>query len=387
MSKKRIFSNISLLLLLIVYILFYKFYLFDKMLKYAEVISAAFMLLLMFVAIFLLGFKKDKATRFKRNIISMTITNIILFFAISYGIGLVVGFLKNSYSLTLPSIFENAFPPIVIIIGSELFRYVYINANKDKKVFIILLTIFLTLFELVISVRTINFNDFGEAFKVITSTVLPIISKNVVLSYLCYHVGYIPGLVYRLVMDVYVFIMPIIPDLGDYINSMIGIALPIIIYTYASRYIDEYNKDKSLEFYKKETFKLSDIPFLIVIVLLICLISGYFPYYITGIGSGSMEPAIKKGDAVIINKVDSPDDIKEGDVIAFGHDGKTIVHRLVKIEKVNGVVYYRTKGDANNSIDNINLTIKNIEGKVKFKIPYIAIPTIYVSEFLKGDSK
>ena len=387
MSKKRIFSNISLLLLLFIYVVFYKLYLFDNALKYAESISAAMILALMFFAIWLLGFKKDKLSRFKKNIISMTVTNIILFFAISYGVGLVVGFLKNSYSLTFPSILDNIFAPIIIIICSEIFRYVVVNANKDKKIVLVFFTIALTLFELVINVRTIDFSELGEAFKIITSTVLPIISKNIVLTYLCYHVGYIPGLVYRLVMDVYVFVMPIVPDLGDYINSMIGIALPLVIYTYASRYVDEYNKDEKHEFYKKETFRLSDIPFLLVIILLVCLISGYFPYYITGIGSGSMEPVIKKGDAVIINKIDGPDDLKEGDVIAFGHDGKTIVHRLVKIEEIDGVVYYRTKGDANNSNDNINLTIKSIKGTVKLKIPYIAIPTIYVSEFLKGDRK
>jgi signal peptidase len=98
-----------------------------------------------------------------------------------------------------------------------------------------------------------------------------------------------------------------------------------------------------------------------------------------------MTPKINKGDAVIIHKVSSPKELKTGEVIAFRLKDKTIVHRLVKIEKVNGTTYYRTKGDANNSIDNVDLTFNNIRGKVVFDIPYIAYPTIYLTEFLNGE--
>ena len=389
MSKRDV-KNISLLLALLVYSIVYRFVIYKHLLSYAEAITSTTIILLTFLAIKFLGFQKNKKTKMKQYITNVTIVMIILFFVLSYGIGLFVGFLSNSYSRTLTAIISNTFCQIIIIVASEIFRYAMIRANQDKKVVVVLTTIILTIFELVITLQSVPLTDYAGLFRMVTATALPIISKNIVISYLVYHIGYVPGLIYRLVMDLYIFIMPIVPDLGDYLNSMLGIGLPFLIYLYASRTINEYNNGVERN-YGTETFKLIDIPFIVFMSILICLISGFFPYYMIGIGSESMNPKILKGDAVIIHKISSKDkekgtaNLKVGQIIAFKMRDKTIVHRLVKIEKKNGVTYYRTKGDANNTVDNINLTIKNIYGVVKFKIPYIAKPTIYLTEFLNGE--
>ena len=94
MKKKQI-KNYSLLLLLVVYTIFYRFYLLKHTLQYSESITAAIMIIITALAVILLGFQKNKQTRIKKYITNVTIIIIILFFAISYGIGLVVGFLKN----------------------------------------------------------------------------------------------------------------------------------------------------------------------------------------------------------------------------------------------------------------------------------------------------
>lgn len=385
MSRKNI-NNIILISLLFIYVLFYRLVLFHNFLSYSESISASVILFLMFISILGLGFKRNKTSILKKNVTNMSITMIVLFFAISYGIGCIVGFLKNSYSLTFLSILNNILSPIIIIICTEIFRYVIINSNKNNKPLLIIYTILITLFELVISVRAINFGDIAGIFKITTATILPIISKNIVLSYLNYHVGYIPGLIYRLVMDLYVYIMPIVPDLGDYINSMVGIVLPFIIYIYSSRMIADYNKENEKSF-SQDRFRLTDIPALLFIIILVVLISGYFPYSIMGVGSGSMNPVIKKGDAVIIHKIKDEKDIKVGEVIAFNNKGKTIIHRLIEVKNENGTKYYYTKGDANNSRDNVKLKFKDIKGVVKFKIPFIAYPSIYWTEFIEKESK
>lgn len=382
--SKRTIKDISILSLIFIYTIVYRLIIFEHALKYSEVITATFLMVVTFMAVLLLGFQKDKKTRIKQYVTRMTISIIIIFFLISYGLGFFVGFLRNAYSLAPSAMLDNLFAPVIIIITTEILRYVIISSNKDKKYVIILTTLFLTLLELFITLKPINYTDFAGLFKIITATVLPIISKNIVISYLDYHVGYKSGLVYRLIMDIYVFVMPIVPDLGDYLNSMIGIGLPFIIYIYASRTINEYNNGIERT-YGKRTFRWFDIPAYLFLIVLICLISGFFPYFMIGIGSESMNPKINKGDAVIIHKVKKPNELKIGEVIAFRLKDKTIVHRLVKIEKVKGNTYYRTKGDANNSIDNINLTFDNIRGKVILDIPYIAYPTIYLTEFLNGE--
>lgn len=382
--SKRMIKNISVLSLLFIYTIVYRLFIFKNVLKYSEVITATFLMVLTFIAILLLGYQKDKRTQLKQYVNRMTISIIIIFFLVSYGLGFFVGFLRNAYSLAPSAVFDNIFAPVIIIITTEILRYVIISSNKDKKSVIVLTTVFLTILELFITLKPINYADFAGLFKIITATVLPIISKNVVISYLDFHVGYKSGLVYRIIMDLYLFVMPIVPDLGDYLTSMIGIGLPFIIFIYSSRIINEHNNGIERS-YGKRTLRWFDIPAYLFLIILICLISGFFPYFMIGIGSESMTPKINKGDAVIIHKVSSPKELKTGEVIAFRLKDKTIVHRLVKIEKVNGTTYYRTKGDANNSIDNVDLTFNNIRGKVVFDIPYIAYPTIYLTEFLNGE--
>ena len=385
MQKKNIKSGL-LLSVLLVYVFIYRFIILKSYLKYSESLTAALIILLTGIAILILGFQKDKENRIKKYVTKMTLTIIVVFFAISYAAGLVVGFLKNAYSLNFASIIDNTFAPIVIIICTELFRYVLISGNKNNKIMTVLTTVVVILFELALNVKGIDPSDLTGTFKTTTALILPIISKNLVLSYLSYKVGFKPGLAYRLIMDIYVYIMPIIPDLGDYLNSMIGIGLPFILYIYTSRALNEYYNGIERE-YRKETFKIADIPVVAFIVVLVCLVSGFFPYYLIGVGSGSMYPKIKKGDAVIIHKIKSAKELKVGQVIAFKSGNKVYVHRLIQIEKKDNKVYYRTKGDANNTPDYMDLTIKDVKGIVKFDVAYIAYPSVYLSEFMSKEKK
>ena len=382
MTNTKMIKNFSILTLFVIYILVYRLFVVPNFLKYAEFINAATLIIFVAISITLYGYRKDKLTPLTKQVTIISLMQIILFFALSYGIGILVGFLKNSYSLTPYSIMNNIFAPVFIIICIELFRYIFINGNKSNKKIITLFTFLLIVFEISMNIKTINFNDLGEMFKLVTATILPIIVKNSVFSYLTYNVGYRPAIIYRLVMDLYLFVMPIVPHLGEYIESMIGICLPFLIYLFASRTIDESYNGIEYEF-EKSIFKITDVPIIAFIVILVCLISGYFPTFAIGIATDSMMPKINKGDAVIVNKVNSKKELKEGIIIVYTSNGKKIVHRLVEIEKVGKKTYYRTKGDANPTRDNIDLEYKDIKGIVQFKIPVIAYPSIYFSEKVK----
>ncbi len=83
-----------------------------------------------------------------------------------------------------------------------------------------------------------------------------------------------------------------------------------------------------------------------------------FDYSVLIICSGSMEPEICVGDAVVIKKEDT---YNVGDVITYNVENKYLVtHRIV--EKVENK--YITKGDNNNVSDDIQITKDKIEGKV-----------------------
>ena len=381
--SQRSMKNGIIALLFVAYIILYRLFIFTNYMKFAEMISASFLIVVLALSIKLLGFRKDKPSMLSKNIIKVTVFYLVLAFSVMYGLGLVVGFLHNAYSRSLFTLFDNMFVPIIIIVMVELIRYVVIWANKDKKVFVGIFTVLLILFELMIAVRTLNLNDIAATFNLSATVIVPVIVKNFILSYLCYHVGYKVPLVYRLVMDTYIFIVPILPDIGDYLNSIILLSVPFLIYITAFPMIDD-RSSKSEPVLNIDNFSFLNIPIIILLVILVSLISGFFPLYMIGIGSDSMNPKISKGDAVIIKKINKNTEIKQKDIIAYNSGGKIVVHRVVNINKSKDRITYTTKGDANKSKDPQDVKRKQIKGIVKLKVPFIAYPTVWLSELING---
>ena len=377
--EKRKIINTSIILILFLYTLFNRFFLLKNYLKYAEFISAAFMILITSLSIYLYGFKKSRNTKLEKEVVSISRIVIIIYFVIIYGIGVFAGFLKNAYSLKFFGILNNIFSPIIIAICIELLRYIFLEANKNHNKSIVLITIAIILLDLSINMRVLDFSSKSEIFKIITSMGLPIIIKNIVFTYVSNHIGYKIPIIYRLFVDMYIFIVPILPNISEYIISVLGICIPFTLYLLSNRLI-ELN-EKGIEYnYRKKAFSLTDVPFILLIIILAYLISGYFKYSIIGIGSESMTGKINKGDAVIVMKVKSEKDFKKGDIITYEYNGKTIVHRLVEIKEEDGKKKYITKGDANITEDNVDLYIDDIKGVVKLRFPYIAYPSILLSE-------
>lgn len=381
--KVRTIKSWIILILLASYVVLYKLFIFQNYMKYSEFISASFLGIVLALSILFLGFRKDKTTILGKNVFKVVIFYLVLTFFIMYGLGLIVGFLRNAYSRNLFSIFDNIFAPILIIVLVEFIRYVVIGANKDKKSIISVLTIILIAFELVTTLRSFDITDLAVTFNVTATVILPCIFKNIVMSYLSYHIGYKIPLVYRLVMDIYLFIVPIIPSLGDYVNSMILISLPILIYISTFSMIDD-SRNRSEPVFNKKRFTIWDIPVAIVLIVLIALISGFFPHYMIGIGSDSMKPKISKGDAVIIEKINDKTKLKVGDIIAYNNGKLIIVHRIKEINGTGKNVTYTMKGDANNGNDPRSVSRSQIKGIIKFKIPYIAWPTVWLTELFNS---
>ena len=381
--KVRTIKSWIILVLLCAYIVLYKLFIFQNYMKYSEFISVSFLGVTLALAILFLGFRRDKTTILGKNVFKVVIFYLILAFFAMYGLGLIVGFLKNAYSRNLMSIFDNIFAPILIILLVEFLRYVVIGANKDKKSIVSILTVLLIAFEIVTTVRTFDITDLAVTFNITATMILPIIFKNLVLSYLSYHIGYKIPIVYRLVMDIYLFVVPIIPSLGDYVNSMILISLPILIYISTFSMIDDA-ENRAEPVFKRKAFTIWDIPAAVILITLIALISGFFPHYMIGIGSDSMKPTISKGDAVILEKINDKTNLKKGDIIAYSNGKLIIVHRIKEINGTGKKATYTMKGDANNGNDPRSVNRNQIKGVVKFKIPYIAWPTVWLTELFNS---
>lgn len=88
--------------------------------------------------------------------------------------------------------------------------------------------------------------------------------------------------------------------------------------------------------------------------------------------SGSMEPTIMTGDAILVKEVPQSE-IKINDIISFSQGETIVTHRVIGILEENGIKKYKTKGDNNNTEDREKITYKQIEGKYQFKINQFGI--------------
>ena len=306
---------------------------------------------------------------------------ILIYFLFIYLSGLFIGFNKSGYSYSLSNIKYNILPATLIIILSEFIRYQFINkSNKNMRVVIISCLIFI-LFENYININLYNFKVTDEAFLYIGMILITSISKNIFLTILCYKSDYINPIIYRLMMELYVFLVPIIPAFGAYINSIISISLPIlfsfVLLFGLKRKVNEKPKNK-----KKDI-----LTFIIMILLLMLILinSGYLKYRTFTIGSNSMLPYMARGDAVLVEKYKEKElyKIKKGDILLFYYDNKIISHRVIKITKKANEYYYKTKGDSNDQPDAGIVDKTRIIGVEKLRIKYIGMPSVWLQERFK----
>ena len=132
-------------------------------------------------------------------------------------------------------------------------------------------------------------------------------------------------------------------DINTRIKKIIFIFLVIILYNVVLLYMSYIDKFDTPSFYIYKAYLIS---------------------------TESMEPELKKGDAIIIKKV-AEDQLRVNDIVTFKINGEIITHRIVRIDEVNSEKFYITKGDNNNVEDSDELRFSDIEGKQIIKIPHL----------------
>lgn len=112
----------------------------------------------------------------------------------------------------------------------------------------------------------------------------------------------------------------------------------------------------------------------LAVVLAVALVGvrlvGIRPYAVV---SGSMEPVYPTGSLLYVRRV-AADTLAVGDAITFMLDEDTVAtHRIIEIipDEEEGVLRFRTQGDANDTPDGTPVHEKNIIGKPLFAIPYL----------------
>ncbi len=111
---------------------------------------------------------------------------------------------------------------------------------------------------------------------------------------------------------------------------------------------------------------------LVISLALLALAPTAFGFQSVVVASGSMAPALRASDVVVLDDVD--DSLPVGAVVDFQVGGERRIHRIV--ERVGSG--YRTKGDANPTADGELVAVDQINGVGVMVVPFIGVPSLWL---------
>ena len=306
----------------------------------------------------------------------------IIYVAIIYFLGMLTGFYSSTVKLSIWSIINYIIPYIVIIISAEIIRKtVLLKECKYSKIIILIATVML---DVILTTNIYNLKTAKDYFTLISFVIFASIANNLLFNYMIIkHRNMKAIIIYRLITTLYVYIIPITPDIYIFLESIIRMVIPYLIYIIMER---TFNKRPQLMTIKeRKKSRIITVIVCIIIGFIVMLVSCKFAIGALVIGSGSMTGTIDKGDIIIYERYGKNESVKKGDIIVFKSDDLKIVHRVLDQKLMGEETRYYTKGDANQKQDDGYRTSKDVIGHVKFKIPYIGYLTLLVNNLIGGN--
>ncbi len=377
MQKSKSFTLVTICLIL-VYGIIASLVLTTKLnFVYLYIINPVFYIVIAIILRILIG-KQINNSKITKKSKEYAVIGALAYIIISLLLGLIVTFGKNPYSKTLLGVLTNIWIFGSVVISKEYIRYKLINNvyEKDKIKIAVLISIVYVIVDMNIN-RFVTENLTAIfVIKQIFVNIIPLIVKNILFSYIAIYADFRASIIYQLIIDAYLWLSPILPNLNWMMDSILEISVPIVLLMYL-----QYIKTKNSIYKSKEDLLRSDprnaIPIVIVIVLAMWFAVGVFPIKPVSIASGSMFPEIHVGDIALIKKCNA-NDIIVGDIIQYQMEGYTVIHRVIEKKQKNGEYIFITKGDNNKSQDLNPVNEDQVIGKCIFKIRYLGYPAIWL---------
>ncbi|SES87047.1 signal peptidase, endoplasmic reticulum-type [Natronincola peptidivorans] len=324
---------------------------------------------------------RSKAGLKHKNLINLWAFNFaVIFIILSAMAGFIDGFGKSPYSQTPKGIAMNIIFVGSVLVAGELVRNSLIsNLTKEENYIVfILVTLLMTVTNISFS-RFLGLKEVSDIVKFIAEFFAPEFAHHLLATYLAFLGGPIASMIYLAAIQAFHWLSPILPNLKWITKALIGVLCPIFslmaiqgMYLKASKQLKRHEKD--------DEGLLGWMITSIVSIAIIWFSVGVFPIYPSVIATGSMEPMIKAGDVILVEKVRNMEDIHSlqvEDVIQFKRDTILISHRIIEIvEDENQQKSYRTKGDNNSAIDTDLVEPQQIKGKIVYVVPKIGWPSL-----------
>ena len=211
------------------------------------------------------GFEKDRY-RYVRDIIFEIAIFLLVFFLLYYLSGLIITFAKTENYLTWYGFSNFIIPIILTIILKEIARYMILQKAEGNNFLLITTCILFIFLDVSNAIYYNNFSSKYDSFLFVALSLLPAISTNIACTYISKKVGYNPVIFYLIIVNIYSYLMPIIPNPSEYISSMVQFLLPIALgYRVYSFYEKEKDKEVSRDYNKRRILPLI-IPTIVIMI-------------------------------------------------------------------------------------------------------------------------
>jgi signal peptidase len=307
----------------------------------------------------------------RRFIIQMAVWAAVIHLIFMMVGGLISGFGRSPYAFGLVTSTINFLYVASLLLGVEAARAYLINSYKGKRPVLVigLISLFLMFTELTFT----EFRNFAEPVKVVRfvgSIFLPVFAQNILTTYFAYLGGFVPAAVYHGILMAFEWFFPILPKMTWPMKTFLGCFVPVfMLLSVRHFYLLQARAIKRVTTDSEELFGW--LVSSIISVVIIWFAVGLFPVYPSVIVTGSMEPMIKPGDIVLVQKIKG-EEAQVGDVIQY-YDIENevyITHRVIAF-KEEGKRTLVTKGDNNSSADAQPVSLEQVKGRVIKVLPKI----------------
>lgn len=181
------------------------------------------------VGVWLLGWARPRA-REGRLATTLIILTALMFQVLWFVfLGLKLGFLQNVYVWNWQSVLNVFLPVALMIVFEEILRGQMVARGHESRLAIVLAVITCVVLEVIWVLPIYNLMLPKDGFDLLVLVVLPGLLKGVLLTFVAYEYDYRANIAYRLIMELPIYILPILPNVSEYLTTMFAIALVIIL--------------------------------------------------------------------------------------------------------------------------------------------------------------
>ncbi len=323
----------------------------------------------------------SKYSGFARRLLPAVPILAVLRVIIDLFVGSITGFGLNTSVADPATVAVNLLRSIPLVLGMESLRMFTLNAlgKKDTKSVLTVSLIMTILTFSPLKLAALATGGLKEIIDFLLRSFTPSLGVNTFLTQLAAWGGVKTTIMYSLLINLYIYMTPILPDVPWYILPLTSTVVPLAQLIVASSIVQAGRRGYTSGLHRKSAYASTATILVISVIILSIFVTGS---RLAVVMSGSMEPALNVGDVVLLTPAKN---LKVGDVVAYSGHNTIIIHRIISIktDKQNNVIYV-TKGDANNDPDPYDVRNVTILGKLTYVIPRIGLPLIYGAKLSGG---